>query len=141
MPLRPEAGWDALRSLGEGIGAEMTRRAPERYTINPLKAARRGRIFIDYLRNVRGATSVAAYSPRAKRGAPVSTPLAWSELSAKTRPESFTVETVLKRLRKDPWADFFSVDQAITARTTRALAPPAAPPASRRPGRARRRSA
>ncbi len=141
VPLRPEAGWDALRSLGEGIGAEMTRRAPERYTINPLKAARRGRIFIDYLRNVRGATSVAAYSPRAKRGAPVSTPLAWSELSAKTRPESFTVETVLKRLRKDPWADFFSVDQAITARTTRALAPPAAPPASRRPGRARRRSA
>ena len=97
VPLRPEAGWDALRSLGEGIGAEMTRRAPERYTINPLKAARRGRIFIDYLRNVRGATSVAAYSPRAKRGAPVSTPLAWSELSAKTRPEAFTVETVPKR--------------------------------------------
>ena len=144
VPLRPEAGWDALRSLGEGIGAEMTRRAPERYTINPLKAARRGRIFIDYLRNVRGATSVAAYSPRAKRGAPVSTPLIWSELSAKTRPETFTVETVPKRLaalRKDPWADFFSVDQAITARTTRALAPPAAPPASRRTGRTRRRSA
>ena len=143
VPLRPEAGWDALRSLGEGIGAEMTRRAPERYTINPLKAARRGRIFIDYLRNVRGATSVAAYSPRAKRGAPVSTPLAWSELSARTRPEAFTIETVPKRLatlRKDPWADFFSVDQAITARTAAALAPPAArPPAPRRSGRARSR--
>jgi bifunctional non-homologous end joining protein LigD len=143
VPLRPEAGWDALRALGEGIGAEMTRRTPDRYTINPLKAARRGRIFIDYLRNVRGATAVAAYSPRAKRGAPVSTPLAWSELSAKTRPEAFTVETVPKRLatlRKDPWADFFSVDQVITSRTATALAPPAAPPpAPRRSGRARSR--
>ena len=143
VPLRPEAGWDALRALAEGIGAAMTRRAPDRYTINPLKAARRGRIFIDYLRNVRGATAVAAYSPRAKPGAPVSTPLAWSELSAKTDPAAFTVATVPRRLtalRKDPWADFFSMDQAITARTATALAPPAAPPpAPRRSGRARSR--
>ena len=143
VPLRPEAGWDVLRAVGEGIGAAMTRRAPDRYTINPLKAARRGRIFIDYLRNVRGATAVAAYSPRAKPGAPVSTPLAWSELSAKTNPAAFTVATVPRRLtalRKDPWADFFSVDQAITARTATALAPPAAPPpAPRRSGRARSR--
>ena len=143
VPLRPEAGWDVLRAVSEGIGAAMTRRAPDRYTINPLKAARRGRIFIDYLRNVRGATAVAAYSPRAKPGAPVSTPLAWSELSAKTNPAAFTVATVPRRLtalRKDPWADFFSVDQAITARTATALAPPAAPPpAPRRSGRARSR--
>ena len=143
VPLRPEASWDALRAVGESIGAEMTRRAPDRYTINPLKAARRGRIFIDYLRNVRGATAVGAYSPRAKPGAPVSTPLAWAELSAKAKPEGFTVETVPKRLAtlgKDPWAEFFSVGQAITARTATALAPPDAPPsAPRRSGRARTR--
>jgi bifunctional non-homologous end joining protein LigD len=143
VPLRPETGWDALRSLGEGIGAEMARRAPERYTINPLKTARRGRIFIDYLRNIRGATAVAAYSPRAKPGAPISTPLTWAELSAGPDPAAFTVATVptrLATLRKDPWADFFSVDQAITARTATALAPPAAPPpAPRRSGRARSR--
>ncbi|HSE04839.1 MAG TPA: DNA ligase D, partial [Methylomirabilota bacterium] len=145
VPLRPAAGWDALRALGEAIGVEMTRRAPDRYTVNPLKAARRGRIFIDYLRNVRGATAVAAYSPRAKPGAPVSTPLAWSELSAMTRPATFTVRTVPKRLatlRKDPWAEFFSVDQAITSRTARALAPPAAPPPAPPPsGRGRSRPA
>src|ERR1700719_744132 len=115
----PSADWDALRALGEGIGAELVRRAPDRYTVNPLKAARRGRVFIDYLRNTRGATAVAAYSPRARHGAPVSTPLAWSELSASIRPGDFTVQTVPRRLRarKDPWADFFSVDQVITTRT------------------------
>ena len=143
VPLRPEADWDALRALGEGVGAEMTRRAPDRYTINPLKTARRGRIFIDYLRNVRGATAVAAYSPRANRGAPVSTPLAWAELSANTDAAAFTVETVPKRLvtlGKDPWADFFSVDQVVTSRLAAALTPPAArPPAPRRSGRARSR--
>ena len=145
VPLRPEAGWDALRALGEGIGAELVRRAPDRYTINPLKSARRGRIFIDYLRNVRGATAVAAYSPRARPGAPVSTPVGWTELTGKARPEDFTVLTVPKRLlalRRDPWADFFSVDQAITARTARTLAPAAGPsPAPRRSGRARTRPA
>jgi bifunctional non-homologous end joining protein LigD len=91
----------------------MARRAPDRYTINPLKAEQRGRIFIDYLRNVRGATAVAAYSPRARPNAPVSVPIGWNELSARTRPGDFTVETVPKcllTLRKDPWADFFSVD-------------------------------
>ena len=145
VPLRPEAGWDALRALGEGIGAELARRAPDRYTINPLKAARRGRIFVDYLRNVRGATAVAAYSTRARPGAPVSTPLGWSELAGKTRPGDFTVETVPKRLAslcRDPWADFFSVDQAITSRTARALASAGRPaPAPPRRGRARSRRA
>ena len=144
VPLRPSADWEALRALGEGIGAELVRRAPDHYTINPLKAARRGRIFVDYLRNVRGATSVAAYSPRARADAPVSTPLGWSELAGGATPEDFTVQTVPRRLaaRKDPWADFFSVDQAITTRTARALAPPAAPRRSPPPrGRARSRPA
>jgi len=144
-PLRPESGWEALRSLGERIGAEMVRRAPDRYTINPLKAARRGRIFVDYLRNTRGATSVAAYSPRARPGAPVSTPLGWKELAGNVRPDDLTLVTVPKRLqalRKDPWADFLSVDQAITARTAAPLAPAAEPsPAPRRRDRARSRPA
>ena len=86
VPLRPEAGWDALRALGEGIGAEMTRRAPDRYTINPLKAARRGRIFIDYLRNVRGATAVAALlAPREAGRAGLHAARLERSSSAKTR--------------------------------------------------------
>jgi bifunctional non-homologous end joining protein LigD len=142
-PLRPAAGWDALRTLGERIGAELVRRAPDRYTINPLKAARRGRIFVDYLRNLRGATAVATYSPRARPDAPVSMPLGWSDVTGKVRPEDFTLVTVptqLRALRKDPWSDFFSVDQAITARTAAALNPAAGPsPAVPRRGRARSR--
>src|SRR5262249_40091019 len=85
VPLRPEAGWDVVHGLAEAIGAEMARRAPDRYTVNPLKTARRGRIFIDYLRNVRGATAVAAYSPRAHPQAPVSTPLSWQEIEQRVR--------------------------------------------------------
>jgi len=124
VPLRPEAGWDVVHGLAEAIGPEMARQAPDRYTVNPLKTARRGRIFIDYLRNVRGATAVAAYSPRAHPQAPVSTPLSWQEIEQRVRPDQFTIETVptrLARLRKDPWADFFSVDQAIDAGTVRAV--------------------
>ena len=143
-PTRP-TDWETLRAVGEAIGAALVRGAPDRYTVNPLKAARRGRIFVDFLRNTRGATAVAAYSPRARPDAPVSTPLGWRELDGDARPGDFTVTTVprrLARLRQDPWADFFSVDQAITARTARALAPPAAPRRSPPPrGRARSRPA
>jgi bifunctional non-homologous end joining protein LigD len=143
-PSRP-TDWETLRAVGEAIGAALVRGAPDRYTVNPLKAARRGRIFVDFLRNTRGATAVAAYSPRARPDAPVSTPLGWRELDGDARPGDFTVTTVprrLARLRQDPWADFFSLDQAITARTARALAPPAAPRRSPPPrGRARSRPA
>jgi len=145
VPLRPEVTWDTLRGLGEALGAEMVRRAPDRYTINPFKSARRGRIFVDYLRNVRGATAVAAYSPRARPGAPVSTPLSWTELESTTRPEDFTVQTVpsrLRRLREDPWVDYLSIDQAITVRTTRALGlATGSPAAPRRRERTRPRPA
>ncbi len=145
VPLRPEANWTAVRTFGEAIGAAMVKRDPNRYTVSPLKSARRGRIFIDYLRNVRGATAVAAFSTRARPGATVSTPIGWNELDGKARAEDFTVETVPKRLRslrKDPWEGFFSVDQAISARTIRALATLDVPsPAPRQRVRARSRPA
>ena len=145
VPIRPEADWATVHGLGEAIGAEMVRREPTLYTVNPLKSARRGRIFIDYLRNVRGATAVAAFSTRARPGAPVSTPVGWGELDGKTRPEDFTVSTVLKRLRslrKDPWDGFFSVSQAVSGRMAGALSRPGgSSPAPRRSGRGRSRPA
>jgi bifunctional non-homologous end joining protein LigD len=90
--------------------------APDRYTAVMSKAERRGKIFIDYLRNGRGATSIAPYSPRAKPDATVSTPLRWDELSATLQPNTFTLTSVPERLAKldhDPWADLLELRQSI----------------------------
>ena len=83
------------------------------------KGARRGgRIFIDYLRNGRGATAVAAYSTRARAGATVSTPLSWAEVEGGIRSDHFTVRNLpqrLRSLRADPWAEIAKVKQKVTA--------------------------
>jgi bifunctional non-homologous end joining protein LigD len=83
------------------------------------KQARKGKIYIDYLRNARGATAVAAYSTRARAGAPVSTPLAWDELSPAVAPDHFRVDNLPGRLASlvaDPWAEIGEVRQSITAK-------------------------
>jgi bifunctional non-homologous end joining protein LigD len=82
------------------------------------KSRRKGKIFIDYLRNGRGATSVAPYSTRARSGAPVSTPLLWEELSPAIGPDYYTVNNLPARLDAlpgDPWEGFFASRQSITA--------------------------
>src|SRR5258706_1708484 len=107
VPLVPKAGWDDFARFSRELCTEIESERPEAYTSVMSKARRTGKVFLDYLRNVRGATSVAAYSTRAKPGAPVSVPLAWEELG-KTRLE-LTVTTLprrLARLRSDPWADY-----------------------------------
>ena len=88
------------------------------------KAARKGKILIDYLRNNRGNTSVAAYSTRARPGAPVSVPLTWEELDAGVRPDQFHVGNIRERLeslKADPWKRYWSVRQRITAKARREL--------------------
>ncbi len=80
------------------------------------KAARRGRIFIDYLRNGRGATAVAPYSTRALPLATVSTPLAWEELSEAIRADHFRIDNLRQRLdvlKDDPWPEFFTLRQDL----------------------------
>jgi bifunctional non-homologous end joining protein LigD len=82
------------------------------------KAARAGKIYIDFLRNDRGATSVAAYSTRAREGAPVSTPLRWEELAPSIRSDHFHLGNVPQRLATldaDPWDGFFDVRQSISS--------------------------
>lgn len=80
------------------------------------KSKRQGKIFIDYLRNQRGASGIAAYSARIRENAPVATPLAWEELSMHIKSDSFTIKNLPKRLvrlKHDPWADFLNLKQKL----------------------------
>jgi bifunctional non-homologous end joining protein LigD len=88
------------------------------------KQKRKGKIYIDYLRNVKGATAIAAYSTRARPGAPVSVPLAWEDLSVEVRSDHFTVANVVKSLKgltEDPWRDYFTVEQKLTRKMKTSL--------------------
>lgn len=124
VPLTRRQGWEEVKAFAAAIAAELTGRDPDRYTDNARKRQRRGRVFIDYLRNSRGATYVAPYSTRARPGAPVSVPVGWSELSPELRSDEWNIDTLprrLDRLDADPWAGIAKVDQSITRDMRRAL--------------------
>jgi bifunctional non-homologous end joining protein LigD len=116
VPVAAKAGWDDAQAFTAAVAATMAKERPNRYVAILSKRARRGRIFIDYLRNLRGATAVAAYSTRAHPQAPVSTPLAWDELSDGVRADHFTVANLRHRLgflAQDPWGGFFKLRQTL----------------------------
>ena len=98
--------------------------SPERYTAVLAKAARRGRVFVDYLRNDRGATAVASYSLRGRAYAPVALPLGWDEVTPKLDPLAFTILTVpdLVASRPDPWAELSRLRQRLPASAAGKLA-------------------
>jgi bifunctional non-homologous end joining protein LigD len=115
-PLKPQAVWAEAKQFCKSIAQQMAAAEPAVYTTNPSKAQRPGKIFLDYLRNDRGATSVAPFSTRARPGAPVSVPLAWRELSSDLRADHFNVRNVPERLatlKTDPWKGFFTIDQEL----------------------------
>ncbi len=118
VPLQRGAGWDECGRFAEAVARGIAREQPERYVAEMSKSKRRGRVFIDYLRNHRGATSVAAYSTRARAPAPISTPLRWEELAALSRSDAYTVATLPTRLASlpvDPWAGYTRQRQRLTA--------------------------
>jgi bifunctional non-homologous end joining protein LigD len=115
-PLTPHASWEEVKAFAQSIAEAMTHDSPARYTDTLSKRARTGRIFVDYLRNGRGATAVGAYSTRARPGAPVSTPLAWPELDAQRSANAFRVDNLLARLdhlKHDPWTKIGSLAQTL----------------------------
>lgn len=118
VPLMPRLDWDPIKAFTRGIAEELARRKPSEFLATATKSARKGRIFVDWLRNARGATAILPYSPRARPGATVAMPVAWKDL-AHLDPREFTVATVpglLRRRRKDPWAKFFETRQDISER-------------------------
>lgn len=117
-PLTRRAAWDEAKSFCEAIARGIADAEPERYIATMSKHKRRGKIFVDYLRNGRGATSIAPYSTRARQGAPVSMPIAWDDLDDLQSAAQYTVENTPKWLKArggDPWATFFRKRQQLTA--------------------------
>jgi bifunctional non-homologous end joining protein LigD len=117
VPIARRHTWDEVKEFTRLFCRQVSARAPGEYINVSTLAKRKGKIFLDYLRNARGATAVSAYSVRAKRACPVSVPLSWEELSPKIRSDAFTPAAVIERLKKltrDPWEDFYRTRQTIT---------------------------
>jgi bifunctional non-homologous end joining protein LigD len=109
VPLVPERRWEECLAFSRALALAIVRHDPARFTAAFAKRGRERKILLDYLRNNRTNTSVAAFSTRARAGAPVSVPIAWDELSPRLRPDRFTVRSVPRRLRTigaDPWAGY-----------------------------------
>jgi bifunctional non-homologous end joining protein LigD len=108
--------WDETKTFVQAFAQAMAADHPDRYVAKMTKSIRKGKIFIDYLRNSLEQTSVAAYSTRARAGAPVSVPVSWQELARTTGANQYTVLNVMKRLsglKQDPWADIGRVRQKL----------------------------
>ncbi|TDB33875.1 ATP-dependent DNA ligase, partial [Stenotrophomonas sp. TEPEL] len=116
VPLNPGCDWDLTKRFAKGFADALAQSEPHRFLATATKRLRNKRIFVDYLRNGRGATAVASYSLRGRPGAPVALPIAWSELGKLTRADAFTIKDVpakLKRRRKDPWTGIETTQQNL----------------------------
>ncbi len=126
LPIERRSTWPEAKRFARELVTVLARRAPELYVLTASKARRKGRIFLDYLRNDRGSTAIASYSMRARAGAPVATPIRWDELTTRLAPERFTVRSVPRRLAElraadDPWAGFLTLRQTLTGAVFEAL--------------------
>jgi len=126
LPLtrRAEWDWDAVKAFTKAVTETVVAAEPAKYTSKLPKVDRKGKVFIDYLRNGRGATSIAPFSTRARPGAPVSAPLFWEELETDVKANTWTVQNLpgrLEALPADPWEDFGKVRQSITAAMKKAV--------------------
>ncbi len=116
VPLQPKAGWDEAKAFCEAFAQAMALEQPDRYVATMSKAKRGGVIFIDWLRNTRGATSVCSWSLRARDAAGVAVPLRWEELARVSAADAFPMAKALaraKRLKGDPWQGIARLKQRL----------------------------
>jgi len=122
VPLSRGPEWDTVGGFAAGVAQRLIQERPETYTAHLQKAKRKGRIFLDTLRNTRAHTWVAPYSPRAREGATVSWPIDWDEVKASLRSDRFTMPSLAKGLpRRDPWRGLGDTRQTLTASLVRKL--------------------
>jgi bifunctional non-homologous end joining protein LigD len=124
-PIKCEHDWATVKEFAHQFVLAMEAENPSLYITKMTKAARAGRIYLDYLRNERGATAVAPYSPRSRSGVPVSVPMAWRELKADRPPRCLVAGFAewRKRLSHDPWVDLAKTKQRLTQKAIDAVAP------------------
>jgi bifunctional non-homologous end joining protein LigD len=115
VPLAPHHTWDEHRGFAEALARLIAEEEPDRYVANMSKAKRRGKIFIDYLRNQRGATAIAPFSARARPGAFVAFPVSWAGLGRLDNAHPATIKTAPAMIRraKDPWPGYFKLKQSL----------------------------
>jgi bifunctional non-homologous end joining protein LigD len=122
-PIRPNLEWPDIKAFCKGLAQRLAEKHPDRFTANMSKARRKGKLFIDYLRNERGATAIAPWSSRSRQGAPAAVPVTWDELDTVAAANHFTLALAAERARKpDPWKDYFTVTQSLTKTMLKAMA-------------------
>ena len=124
VPLVPHADWSDCLAFSRALSEAIERTDPGTYTTQFAKAGRERKILLDYLRNNRTNTSIAAYSTRARPGATVSVPITWDELKPSLDPQRLTVASVpsrLARAKADPWKEYWTCRQKLTAQRLRAV--------------------
>ncbi|RKT27321.1 bifunctional non-homologous end joining protein LigD [Paraburkholderia sp. RAU2J] len=118
VPLAKQAGWDEVKDFSQAVAQHMAATLPKQFSAKMGAQNRKQKIFVDYLRNNRGSSTVAAFSARARPGLGVSVPLSWDEVAATTGGDQWTIENLHERLAdlaSDPWADYEKTRQRITA--------------------------
>ena len=116
VPIAKRYAWEVARDFCDAFAHDMEARAPQRYVATMSKAKREGRIFIDWLRNGRGATAVASWSLRARPGAPVAMPVTWDEFAGIRAPDRFKLRDALKRIDAPIWDDASAREQRLPKR-------------------------
>lgn len=118
FPFEPNYDWDQVKDFAKTLVQEMASRHPSLYTANMSKKARKGKIFLDYLRNGKGSTAIAPYALRARETSSVAMPITWDELKKLKTADTFTMKKALEHVkgrgrRSDPWKDYFKTKQKI----------------------------
>lgn len=124
VPLAPRAPWEDAKRFAKSFAQGFADRDPDNFIATMSKAKRQGRIFIDWLRNERGATAIAPYSTRARAGGPVATPVSWSELSNLDAANGFHIADILQRIENgmEPWSELGDTRQSLTKKILDTLA-------------------
>jgi bifunctional non-homologous end joining protein LigD len=127
VPVRPTLTWSQAKAFAKGVADPFARTFPNRFVSVVSKSKRKGKIFIDYVRNSEGATAIAPYGIRARKNAPVSTPIEWDEFTKDVRFRLLQCQDCAQaaaNIAKDPWTDFITMRQTITAAMFRQLGIP-----------------